>query len=152
MIHEEEDIKIKTFKTLFDKIESGLDETAYNIMHHNFKFMDNILKTNIKTYLIDLMKDKGFNILHNNEIINKDIKKKVVDKKEVIDKLVEILKLDKDNLDNFHQRLVSDGNSFEKHMNLRVWLASYTTINEKIFSHIQTNLFSLFKALQVLPL
>lgn len=144
MITAEEDTKIKTFKTLFDNIESGVNEKPYQIMYHNFKFMDMMLKTNIKYYLIDMLTEKGFTIKYNNVIKAKQIKQKeVVDKKDVIDKLIDILQLDKDNLDDFHRKLVTnDGNAFEKHFNLRVWIDTDTKLTEKIFSDIQTNLFS----------
>ena len=63
--------------------------------------MDLILKTNIKYYLIDILIEKGFYIRYNNIIKNKDIKiKTVIDKKDIIEKLLEILNLDKDNLDD----------------------------------------------------
>jgi len=140
----EENNKIKTFKTLFDSIESGLNEKPYQIMYRNFKFMDTMLKTNIKYYLIDMLTEKGFNIKYNSIIKAKQVKQKIVmDKKEVIDKLIEILQLDKNNLDDFHHKLATnDGNAFEKHFNLRVWLDPDTKLSEKIFSDIQTNLFS----------
>jgi hypothetical protein len=143
MIKKEEDYKIKTFNTLFENINLGINEKPYNIMYHNYKFIDLILKTNIKYYLIDMLIEKGFNIRYNNIIKNKDIKiKTVIDKTDIVNKLLEILNLDKDNLDDFHRKLVTnDGNVFEKHINMRIWLDA-NTINDKIISNIQTNLFS----------
>lgn len=144
MVSSEEQNKINTFKTLFNNIESGINEKPYQIMYQNFKFMDLILKTNIKYYLIDMLTVKGFKIGYNNVIKSKKIKEKVfIDRKDIIDKLIEILQLDKDNLDDFHRKLATnDGNAFEKHFNLRVWLDADTKLPEKIFSDIQTNLFS----------
>ena len=53
------------------------------------------------------------------------------------------MNLNKNKLDDFHHKLVTnDGNSFEKHINLRVWFDGNTKITEKLFSNIQTNLFS----------
>jgi hypothetical protein len=146
MIKDEEDVKIATFKTLFSNIESQINEQPYNIMHHNFKFMDTILKTNIKYYIIDMMVDKGFSVKYNNIIKAKIIKDNapvVLDKTQIIDRLVDLLKLDRDNLDDFHQKLVTnDGNAFEKHINLRCWLAPQSNLDKKIFSDIENNLFS----------
>ena len=144
MVELEENNKIKTFRSLFESFESGINEKSYNIMYHNFKFMDMILKTNIKYYLIDMMADKGFNIKYNNIVCGRYLKvKNNIDKKEIIDRLVSILNLNKNKLDDFHHKLVTnDGNSFEKHINLRVWFDGDTKMTEKIFSNIQTNLFS----------
>ena len=40
-------------------------------MYYNFRFMDAILKTNIKGYLIDILIGKGYNITYN-EIYKKE--------------------------------------------------------------------------------
>jgi hypothetical protein len=98
-----------------------------------------MLKTNIKEYLIDLMKNKGYTIEYNNDIKGTQLGVKLKTKMEIRDRIVSILNLNKDNMNDFEKRLTSDDKFLEKHFNLRILLNS--DIDDKICKSIVNNLY-----------
>jgi hypothetical protein len=95
-------------------------------MYYNYKFMDSLLKTNIRGYLIDMMENKGYFIIYNNYIKGDRLDKKEMSK-------------DKKNLSEFETELLSNDKSIEKHFNLRIFLNS--NIDTKLTRSIDENLF-----------
>jgi hypothetical protein len=116
-----------------------IDDKPYRIMYYNYKYLDSILKTNIKNYLIDIMKDKGYIISYNNCIKNDSIDKKELNKFKIKEKIIQLLSLDNNNLSDFEKKLVSNDIFLEKHFNLRLFLND--NIDYKIINSIETNLF-----------
>jgi hypothetical protein len=116
-----------------------IDDKPYRIMYYNYKFMDSILKTNIRGYLIDIMENKGYKIVYNNCIKSDLMDKKELSKTKIKERIIELLSLDKKNLSEFEQALVSNDKSLEKHFNLRIFL--YSDINKKLSISIEENLF-----------
>ena len=111
-------------------------------MYYNFRFMDAILKTNIKGYLIDILIEKGYNISYNEtykKSENNTLNKTEILQKKIKEKIVSLLYLDKDNLSNFEKSLVSDDKVLEKHFNLRLLLKN--KIDDKLVESITENLF-----------
>ena len=131
----------KNFGVLLPNYENyiDIDDKAYRIMYYNYKFMDSILKTNIKEYLIDLMKNKGYNIEYNNDIKGTNIDIKLKTKMEIRDRIVSLLNIDKAKMNDFEKRLTSDDKFLEKHFNLRMFL--YNDIDDKIGKSIVNNLY-----------
>ncbi len=101
--------------------------------------MDDMLRTNTRAYLIDIMKNKGYNIQFNNIIIGNKLDKKIVNKECIKERIVKLLHLDKDNLTNFEKELVTNDKKLEKHFNLRIFLND--NIEDKIIESIKNNLF-----------
>jgi hypothetical protein len=116
-----------------------IEDNPYKIMYYNYKFMDSILKTNIKGYLIDILEEKGYIIEYNEEEIDELLDKKVVSKVEIKQRIVELLMLNGKCLTEFENDLVSNDKSLEKHFNLRIFLND--NIKEKLGESIEKNLF-----------
>ena len=116
-----------------------IDDKPYRIMYYNYKFMDSILKTNIRGYLIDIMENRGYKITYNNCIKGDLMDKKEITKTKIKERIIELLSLDKKNLSEFEQTLVSNDKNIEKHFNLRIFL--YSDINKKLTISIEENLF-----------
>jgi hypothetical protein len=122
----------------FTSNNQDIDDKPYRIMFYNFKFMDAVLKTNIRAYLIDILECNGYNILYNIE------KKKLlldtkIDKVIIKDRIVNLLQLDKVDLNEFQLKLVNNDKFLEKHFNLRIFFN--TDIDDKITESIYNNLF-----------
>lgn len=118
-----------------------IDDKPYRTMYYNFRFMDAILKTNIKGYLTDILIEKGYNISYNDIYTkpgNNTFNKETLQKK-IKEKIVSLLYLDKDNLTDFEKLLVSDDKVLEKHFNLRLLLKN--NIDDKLVDSITENLF-----------
>ena len=97
-----------------------VDERPYRIMYYNYIYMDTMLKTNIKGYLLDIVKNRGYNIKYNKTELRDLIKYGERTKDEVKDKVIELLGLNKENLTDFQKELASNDKSLEKHFNLRI--------------------------------
>ena len=86
-----------------------IDDKPYRTMYYNFRFMDAILKTNIKGYLTDILIEKGYNISYNDIYTkpeNNTLNKETLQKK-IKEKIVNLLYLDKDNLTDFEKSIES---------------------------------------------
>jgi hypothetical protein len=131
----------KNFGVLLPNYENyiDIDDKAYRIMYYNYKFMDSILKTNIKEYLIDLMKNKGYTIEYNNDIKGTNVDIKLKTKMEIRDRIVSLLNIDRAKMNDFEKRLTSDDKFLEKHFNLRIYLNG--DIDDKICKSIVNNLY-----------
>jgi hypothetical protein len=116
-----------------------IDDKPYRIMYYNFKYMDSILKTNIKEYLIDILINKGYNIEYDETLKKNIIGDKEPIKKNIKERIVSLLYLDKENLTDFEKILVTDDKTLEKHFNLRLLLKD--NIEDKIVESISVNLF-----------
>ena len=116
-----------------------IEDNPYKIMYYNYKFMDSILKTNIRGYLIDMLEEKGYTVEYNEEEIDELLDKKVVSKIEIKQRIVELLMLNGKCLNEFENDLVSNDKSLEKHFNLRIFLND--NIKEKLGESIEKNLF-----------
>ena len=116
-----------------------IEDKAYKIMYYNYKFMDSILKTNIRGYLIDMLEEKGYEIEYNEEITDDLLDKKVISKAEIRQHIVDLLMLNGKCLSEFENDLVSNDKSLEKHFNLRIFLND--NIKEKLGESIEKNLF-----------
>ena len=116
-----------------------VDDKAYRIMYYNYKFMDSILKTNIRGYLIDMMENKGYFISYNNCIKSDRLDKKEISKNKIKEKIIELLSLDKKNLSEFETELISSDKNIEKHFNLRIFLSG--NIDTKLTRSVEENLF-----------
>jgi hypothetical protein len=140
-IIKETDLYEKNFGYLLPSYNNyiDIDDKPYRIMYYNFKFMDSILKTNIRNYLIDMMEDKGYKICYNYCIKKDSIDKKELIKTKLKERIIELLSLDKNNLSEFEKELVSNDIFLEKHFNLRIFLNS--NIENKIIESVETNLF-----------
>ena len=100
-------------------------------MYYNYKFMDSILKTNIKAYLEDMMKKRGYDIKYNNIIKGNNIDNKNTITKNIKERIINLLSLNTKNLLPFEKKLVSNDRILEKHFN----------INDKLVESIGNNLF-----------
>jgi hypothetical protein len=143
IIHETE-LYEKNFGVLLPLYNNyiDIDDKPYRTMYYNFRFMDAILKTNIKGYLIDILIEKGYNISHNE--IYKKSENNILNKTETLqkklkEKIVNLLYLDKNNLTDFEKSIVSDDKVLDKHFNLRLLLKN--NINDKLIESITENLF-----------
>lgn len=142
-----EDVKqeFNLFKLNFGSLISNYqqfcitNEEPYNIMYFNFKYMDSLLKTNIKDYLIDLMEERGFIVKYDNNIIGSKINK--TNTKDVIrDRIINLLNLDKDKLTPLENELATKDRKLEKHFNLRIFMGD--NLDDKITLSIEKNLFT----------
>ncbi len=131
----------KNFGMLLPNYEKyiDIDDKAYRIMYYNYKFMDSMLKTNIKEYLIDLMKNKGYNIEYNNDIKGNKMNSKTNNKMEIRERIISLLNINNENISEFDKKLASDDKFLEKHFNLRMFL--YNDIDDKIGKSIVNNLY-----------
>jgi hypothetical protein len=116
-----------------------IDDKPYRTMFYNFRFIDAILKTNIKGYLIDILICKGYNITYNEIFKKETLNKYEITQKNIKEKIVKLLYLNKDNLTDFENSLVSDDKILEKHFNLRLLLKN--KVDERLVMSITENLF-----------
>ena len=138
---EETELYEKNFSYLLTSYNNyiDIDDKPYRIMYYNYKFMDSILKTNTRNYLIDIMQNNGYVINFNNEIKGNELNKKEISNDQIKDRIVNLLCLDKSNLSIFEKDLVSNDKLLEKHFNLRIFL-NYN-IQNKLIESIEKNLF-----------
>ena len=138
---EETELYEKNFSYLLTSYNNyiDIDDKPYRIMYYNYKFMDSILKTNIRNYLIDIMQNNGYVINFNNEIKGNELNKKEISNDQIKDRIVNLLCLDKSKLSIFEKDLVSNDKLLEKHFNLRIFL-NYN-IQNKLIESIEKNLF-----------
>ena len=131
----------KNFSMLVNNYESycKIDEAPYKTMYFNYKYMDSVLKTNIKEYLMDMMLNVGY-IITENKIINGKKINSIITKENIKEKIVDLLHLDKENLTDFERELVSNDKKLEKHLNLRIFLNK--NYEEKLTESITSNLFT----------
>jgi len=117
-----------------------IDDKPYRTMFYNYKFMDSVLKTNIKGYLIDILINKGYDIIYDNtyKTYQINIKPDTIVKK-IKERICDLLYLDKDNLNDLERRIVTDDKTLEKHFNLRLLLNN--NIDDKLVESITQNLF-----------
>jgi hypothetical protein len=123
-----------TYKDYID-----IDDKPYRTMFYNYKFMDSVLKTNIKGYLIDILIEKGYDVTYENHFTQYKLVKPPVSAKTIKERICDMLSLDKDNLSDLENKLVTDDKALEKHFNLRLLLND--TIDDKLVESITKNLF-----------
>lgn len=142
-IRNETELFIKNFECIMpnykDYIDLEIYDEPYKIMYYNHKYIDHILKTNTKIYLIDFMNNKGYNILYNTDIKGLSFSKQIVLKDKIKNKIIDILNLDKDNLDEFHKILVTNDKALDKHFNLRILLNN--SVDDKLIESLDKNIF-----------
>ena len=126
----------------YSKEYCKVDENSYRIMYINFRYMDSLLKTNIKYYLIDHMIYLGYDVCENKTIVGNKYKlqKKMITKEVVKSRIIELLKLNINNLTDFDKKLVSNDKFLEKHFNLRIFINN--NIDDKMNISIISNLFT----------
>ena len=137
----ETDLYEKNFGSLVPLFDNyiDIDDKPYRTMYYNYKFMDSILKTNIKAYLEDMMQKRGYGIKYNNIIKGNNIDNKNIITKNIKDKIINLLSLNPNDLSPFEKELVSDDRILEKHFNLRILLNN--NIDDKLVESIGSNLF-----------
>jgi len=114
---------LKYFNGLIGDYSVDVDDEPYKIMYNNYKYLDSKLKTNIKYYLMDIMKEKGFTIKENNDTIEEKVLLQKVSKEKVVkESIVRILGLDKDNLTEFEKELVSSDKKIEQYFNYKTFI------------------------------
>ena len=116
-----------------------IDETPYRTMFYNFQYMDSVLKTNIKGYLIDMLIDKGYDIYYEDTFKQYELVKPQVTIKTIKERIIDLLSLNKNDLSELEKKLVSDDKALEKHFNLRLLLNN--KIDDKLVESISQNLF-----------
>jgi hypothetical protein len=116
-----------------------IDDKPYRTMFYNYTFMDSILKTNIKAYLIDILINKGYNISYNHIFNEEILYKPYFNIKNIKERICKMLCLDKDNLSELQRKIVTDDKTLEKHFNLRLLLND--NIDDKLVQSITQNLF-----------
>ena len=131
----------KTFLLLLPLYDNyiDIDDKPYRTMYYNFRFMDTILKTNMKGYLIDILTEKGYDITYDETVRKSNLLKLEITQKTIKEKIVNLLYLDRDNLTEFEKLLVSDDKVLDKHFNLRLLLKD--RINDRLVDSITDNLF-----------
>jgi len=130
----------QNFGMLIDKNKIiDIDDTPYRTMYYNYKYMDNILKTNVKEYLIDMLINKGYNIVYDETYKKDEINDRTNIVKDVKENIVNLLNLDGEKLSEFERLLTSDDTFLEKHFNLRILLKN--KIDERLIESIKENLF-----------
>jgi hypothetical protein len=130
----------KNFTDMVNISDSKVDEAPYKTMYFNYKYMDSVLKTNIKEYLMDMMEKRGYSITINKTIVGNMYNNKTITKEVIKDRIVSLLNLNKDNLSDFEKKLVSNDRELEKHFNLRIFLKN--NYEYKINESVSKNLFT----------
>ena len=132
----------KNFNDMVINSESfcRVDETPYKTMYFNYKYMDSVLKTNMKEYLMDMMEKRGYNISHNKIIVGNMYNNKTINKEVIKERIVSLLNLNKENLGDFEKKLVFNDRELEKHFNLRIFLKK--NYEYKINESVSKNLFT----------
>jgi hypothetical protein len=115
-----------------------IDDKPYRTIFYNFRYMDAILKTNIKEYLMDMLINKGYNITYDNTERKDKLDNKIIEKT-IKEKIVSLLCLDMNNLTDLEKKLTSEDKALEKHFNLRILLGN--KIDKKLEDAINKNLF-----------
>ena len=115
--------------------QDDLDETPYQTMYFAHTYMDSLLKTNMKGYLMDMMVLNGFNLIHDNEIINDDFLNPKQSIKQNIDSF---LTVDNDGRNAFEKELLADPKKLDKHYNLMMFIDD--KYNKNIIDLIAVNL------------
>lgn len=120
-----------------------IDDKPYKLMYYNHTFIDNILKSNLKYYLISHMEYIGFDVITDYEEIDvvkiKPVKLPIPEK--VLDnqtRIINLLGLDKDNLTDFHKKLISGDKKLVEHFNLKMFVKN--ELNDKLYNSISKNL------------
>jgi hypothetical protein len=127
---------LKYFNGLVGDYAIEIDDEPYKVMYNNYRYLDNMLKTNIRYYLKDIMLNKGFNVIENNDIEKKEVVLEKVSKEKVIkENIVRILGLDRDNLTEFERELVSSDKKIEQYFNYK------TFVDGKIMFKIKKSIF-----------
>ena len=137
----ETDLYEKNFASIMPtyKDHIDIDDKPYRTMFYNYKFMDSVLKTNIKDYLIDILIEKGYDLTYEKKFTQSKLSPPLVSEKTIKERICDILSLDKDNLSDLENRLVTDDKALEKHFNLRLLLND--KIDDKLVESITKNLF-----------
>lgn len=118
-----------------------IDDTPYRTMYYNHTYIDSILKTNTKGYLIDMLINKGYQIQYDETEPEQTVHIQKLPKL-IKQRLIDLLIFDKNNLSILERKLASDDIILEKYFNLRLFLNNdNNTINEKIINSIGKNLF-----------
>ena len=115
-----------------------IDDKPYRTMFYNFRYMDAILKTNIKEYLMDMLINKGYNITYDDTERKDKLDNKIIEKT-IKEKIVSLLCLDMNNLTDLERKLTLEDKALEKHFNLRILLGN--KIDKKLEDAINKNLF-----------
>lgn len=118
--------------------EIDIDDKPYRTMYYNYKYMDTLLKTNIRDYMIEILIDKGYEIKYNEVFIKNKLSKIEVIKK-IKERIVNILNIDGNNMSVLEERLVTEDKELEKHFNLRILLKKQE--DDKIMESVIKNLF-----------
>ena len=127
---------LKYFNGLVGDYAIEIDDEPYKVMYNNYRYLDNMLKTNIRYYLKDIMLNKGFNVIENSDIEKKEVVLEKVSKEKVIkENIVRILGLDRDNLTEFERELVSSDKKIEQYFNYK------TFVDGKIMFKIKKSIF-----------
>jgi hypothetical protein len=114
---------LKYFNKLIGDYSVEIDEEPYKVMYNNYRYIDSKLKTNIKYYLMDIMRNKGFTVKENDDIIEEKIVLEKINKEKVVKEIiVKILGLDKDNLTDFERELVSSDKKIEQYFNYKTFV------------------------------
>jgi hypothetical protein len=116
-----------------------IDDKPYRTMFYNYIFIDSLLKTNIKGYLIDILIDKGYDITYETKFCEDKLLKPGMSLKTIKERICNMLSLDKENLTDLEKRLASDDKTLDKHFNLRLLLND--SIDDKLIESITQNLF-----------
>jgi hypothetical protein len=126
-------------RTLY-KYNIDIDDEAYRTMYYNYIYIDEILKSNIKEYLIDMLEKKGYEIIYNNTRELEKLEKLEIKKMNIKEKIIDLLLLDTNNLTELEKKLIAKNDkALEKHFNLRLLLKD--RIDEKIEESILKNLY-----------
>ena len=128
-----------SMRTLY-KYNIDIDDEAYRTMYYNYIYIDEILKSNIKEYLIDMLEKKGYEIIYNNTRELEKLEKLEIKKMNIKEKIIDLLLLDTNNLTELEKKLIAKNDkALEKHFNLRLLLKD--RIDEKIEESILKNLY-----------
>ena len=135
---EETNLYEKNLGALISYKEIDIDDKAYRTMYYNYKYMDTLLKTNIKDYTIEILEQKGYEIKYNEVSIKNKLTK--LEKVKVIkERIVNLLNIDGNNMSELEERIVRNDKDLEKHFNLRILLQGQE--DDKIMESIVKNLF-----------
>jgi hypothetical protein len=89
-----------------------INDEPYRIMFFYFIYIDSLLKTNIKAYLIDILINRGYIVSNDATIKNSTLNKKDLNKKYIKDRIVALLHLNKNKLSEFETNHSFINNSF----------------------------------------
>ena len=135
---EETNLFEKNLGALVSYKEIDINDKAYRTMYYNYKYMDSLLKTNIKDYTIEILEQKGYEIKYN-EVATKNKLTKLEKVKVIKERIVNLLNIDGNNMSELEERIVREDKDLEKHFNLRILLKGQE--DEKIMESVIKNLF-----------